>query len=50
VQFLDIESGLTFPLPSSAELAAYVVYVGFDEIGDKTDEKQTRTPKKQAAR
>ena len=50
VQFLDIESGLTFPLPSSAELAAYVVYVGFDEIGDKTDEKQTRTSKKQAAR
>ena len=31
VQFVDIEGGLSFPLPSSAELAAYVVYVGFDE-------------------
>ena len=39
VQFVDIEEGLTFPLPSSAELAAYVVYVGFDEVGDKKEKK-----------
>jgi|SRR5271165_3107826 len=50
VKFLDIEGGLNFPLPSSAELAAYVVYVGFDEIGDKNEKKQTSTTKKQAAR
>jgi hypothetical protein len=31
-------------------LAAYVVYVGFDEIGDKNEKKQTSTTKKQAAR
>ena len=30
-QFIDIEGGLSFPLPSTAELAAYVVYVGFEE-------------------
>ena len=29
--FVDIESGLSFPLPSRAELAAYLVHVGFDE-------------------
>jgi hypothetical protein len=50
VRFLDIEGGLNFPLPSSAELAAYVVYVGFDEIADKNEKKQTSTMKKQAAR
>jgi hypothetical protein len=49
VQFLDIDGGLNFPLPSSTELAAYVVYVGFDEIGDKNEKKQTSTTKKQAA-
>jgi hypothetical protein len=49
VQFVDIEGGFNFPLPSSsAELAAYVVYVGFDEIGDKNEKKQTGTTKKQA--
>jgi hypothetical protein len=50
VQFVDIEGGLNFPLPSSAELAAYVVYVGFEEIGDKKEKKQTGTTKKQVAR
>src|SRR5262249_10877134 len=29
VQFVDIEEGLTFPMPSKSELDAYVVYVGF---------------------
>jgi hypothetical protein len=29
--FVDIESGLSFPLPSRAELAVYLVHVGFDE-------------------
>jgi hypothetical protein len=49
VQFVDIEGRLNFPLPSSsAELAAYVVYVGFDEIGDKNEKKQTGTAKKRA--
>jgi hypothetical protein len=50
VQFVDIEGGLSFPLPSSAELAAYVVYVGFDEIGGKNEKKLASTTKKPAAR
>jgi len=44
-QFVDIEGGLNFPLPSRAELAAYVVYVGFDKIGDKNEKKQTSAAK-----
>ena len=47
-QFTDIEEGLRFPLPSAAELAAYVVYVGFDEVGGGTQKKPERTA--QAAR
>jgi hypothetical protein len=39
VQFVDIEEGLSFPMPSRSELDAYVVYVGFDEIGGKNEKK-----------
>jgi hypothetical protein len=46
IQFVDIEEGLRFPLPSGAELSAYVVYVGFDEVGDKNEKKPARTAKK----
>ncbi len=48
VQFVDIEEGLTFPLPSAAELTAYVVYVGFDEVGDKNEKKPARSAKRPA--
>jgi len=50
VQFIDIEDGLSFPLPPAAELEAYVVYVGFDEIGDKSEKKPARSAKKSAPR
>jgi hypothetical protein len=50
VQFVDIEEGLTFPLPSRSELDAYVVYVGFDEIGDKNEKKPPKTAKKTTTR
>jgi hypothetical protein len=33
--FTDIEEDLSFPMPSQAELQYYVVYVGFDEAGDR---------------
>ena len=46
VQFIDIEEGLTFPLPSASELDAYVVYVGFDAAGDKDEKKGAKTAKK----
>jgi len=49
-RFLDIEGGLSFPPPSSAELAAYVVYVGFDEIRDKNEANLASTTKKPARR
>src|SRR5262249_53007457 len=42
VQFVDIEEGLGFPMPSRSELDAYVVYVGFDEIGDKNERSRPR--------
>ena len=35
--FTDIEADLTFPLPPIDQLPAYVVYVGFDAIGDRTE-------------
>jgi hypothetical protein len=50
VQFVDIEEGLTFPLPAKSELAAYVVYVGFDEIGDRNEKKPPKTARKTATR
>jgi hypothetical protein len=31
--FAHVEDGLSFPLPSSAELENYIVYIGFDPIG-----------------
>jgi hypothetical protein len=34
VAFSDVEETLSFPMPSRAELAAYMIQVGFDEIGD----------------
>jgi hypothetical protein len=35
VTFTDIEEDLSFPMPPRSELDAYVVYVGFDEAGDR---------------
>jgi hypothetical protein len=33
VTFTHIEDGLSFPLPTSAELANYIIYIGFDPLG-----------------
>jgi hypothetical protein len=46
VQFVDVEEGLTFPMPTPSDLEAYVVYVGFDEIGDKNEKKPAKAAKK----
>ena len=46
VQFVDIEDALTFPMPPGSDIDAYVVYVGFDEIGDKNERKPAKTAKK----
>ena len=37
-------------MPSGAELDAYVIYVGFDEIGDKNEKKPAKTAKKPTQR
>jgi len=50
VQFIDVEEGLSFPLPSRSELEAYVVYVGFDEIFDRNEKKPAKSGKKLAPR
>jgi hypothetical protein len=39
VVFSDVEESLSFPIPSRAELAGYMVYVGFDEVGDGPEKK-----------
>jgi hypothetical protein len=39
VVFSDVEESLSFPIPSRADLAGYMVYVGFDEIGDGPEKK-----------
>jgi hypothetical protein len=39
VVFSDVEESLSFPMPSRAALGAYIVYVGFDEIGEGADKK-----------
>jgi hypothetical protein len=45
VAFTDIEEDLSFPIPDRGVIDAYVVYVGFDEAGDRTRPE----PKKKAA-
>jgi hypothetical protein len=35
VTFTDIEEDLRFPMPARAELEAYVLYIGFDDTGDR---------------
>jgi hypothetical protein len=45
VPFVHVEEEITFPLPSRAELDAYVVYVGFDPTLVQTPEKKPeKTP------
>jgi hypothetical protein len=50
IQFIDIEEGLTFPMPPGSEIDAYIIYVGFDEIGDKNEKKPAKTAKKPTQR
>jgi hypothetical protein len=49
VPFVHIEEDITFPLPPPAELAAYVVYVGFDPALIKEPEKKPPPKKKPRA-
>jgi hypothetical protein len=40
--FAHVEDGLSFPLPSSAELENYIVYIGFDPIAAGAEQKHER--------
>jgi hypothetical protein len=42
--FTEIEDDLAFPLPSSAELDNYIVYIGFDPIGAQNLERAKPRP------
>lgn len=46
VAFVQVEEGMTFPVPSRADLEAYVVYVGFDPNAMAPPEKPRRPAKK----
>jgi len=50
VPFTHIEEELTVPIPSPSELAAYVVYIGFDPDGLKPAEKPKPAARPRAAR
>jgi hypothetical protein len=43
--FTHIEEGLTFPMPKPAELDSYIVYIGFDSLADKPEDKPKPKPK-----
>jgi hypothetical protein len=46
--FTDIEEDLSFPMPPLVDLQRYVVYVGFDQAGDR-EQPQKKGPKAQKA-
>ena len=46
VPFVQVEEGMSFPLPSARDLEAYVVYVGFDPSALAPPEKPKRPAKK----
>jgi hypothetical protein len=46
VPFVQVEEGMSFPVPSAQDLEAYVVYVGFDPSALAAPEKPRRPAKK----
>jgi len=48
VPFVQVEEGITFPTPSRTELDAYIVYVGFDPSGLRTQPERRPPPKGRA--
>jgi len=46
VPFVQIEEDMTFPMPKADDLAAYVIYVGFDPTGDKQQPPRKKPQKK----
>jgi hypothetical protein len=48
VPWLDVDDSMVFPLPATTELAAYVIYVGFDDAGDKSGKPAPKSAKRPA--
>jgi hypothetical protein len=46
VTFTEIEEDLRFPVPNRIELEAYVVYIGFDDAGDRNRPPAKKSPPK----
>ena len=46
--FAHVEDGLSFPMPSAAELDNYLVYIGFDPLGAAAQNKEPEQPKARA--
>jgi hypothetical protein len=44
VNFTHIEDGLSFPLPPSAALDNYIIYIGFDPLGAAAEDKAKLKP------
>jgi hypothetical protein len=44
--FTDIEEDLSFPMPPPNDLERYVVYVGFDDAGDRGQPSKKKAPAK----
>src|ERR1700733_10247848 len=44
VNFTHIEDGLNFPLPPSADLDNYIIYIGFDPLGAAAEDKAKLKP------
>lgn len=43
--FTHVEDGLSFPLPSAAQLDRYIVYIGFDPLAAQPQEKHKPKPR-----
>jgi hypothetical protein len=50
VTFIDVAEDLSFPLPPTEEFLAYVIYVGFDPIGNRNDRRPPPAGKKGKAK
>jgi hypothetical protein len=50
VPFTHVEEEMTVPIPSRSELAAYIIYIGFDPDGLKPAEKEKPVAKPRAVR
>lgn len=43
--FTHVENGVSFPMPPSADLDRYIVYIGFDPLGAEAQDQQKPKPK-----